>query len=295
MSVGRDKGKKKMTLSEIEAQKEHEHKEHREFRLKQAKDKIFLEDQKHKAPAEESESEGGETEDEQDHGKVPCNACRGRKVACMWSGTGRIKACDPCRGFQKSCCMNGVGHRAPRLKKARVIPDSEEKAGELTTPFKNKVPKAKSVPATGKSNRSGNQVGSGVVSEDMILHLRVPLVDMTRNLRRVVAHNAESGEEFERTLRILLDLLANLCGSMCEISYQLHMRNVMVDQAQDGDQSEVSESIQQVARWGEGAEVGIQVEPEEVAENSEVVENAEVMEKVGMENAGGEDETMEDA
>jgi copper chaperone CopZ len=43
----------------------------------------------------------------------------------------------------------------------------------------------------------------------------------------------------------------------------------------------------------EGVEV--QVGSAEVEEDSEVVENAEVMEKVGIEKAGGEDETMEDA
>jgi hypothetical protein len=46
MSVGRDKGKKKMTLSEIEARKEHENQERRRFRLQEAKEKIFLETRK---------------------------------------------------------------------------------------------------------------------------------------------------------------------------------------------------------------------------------------------------------
>jgi hypothetical protein len=108
MSVGRDKGKKKMTLLEIEAQKEHEQKEHREFHLQQAKEKNFPEMRKHKAPAEELELEGGESEEAPGHGKVPCDACCERKLACKWSGTGHIKACDRCRGYRKSCHVNGV-------------------------------------------------------------------------------------------------------------------------------------------------------------------------------------------
>jgi hypothetical protein len=94
---------------------------------------------------------------------------------------------------------------------------------------------------------------------------------------------------------MLLDLLANLCGLMREILYQLHLCSMTVNQVQDGDQSEVSESIQQVARLGESVAVGVQVEPAEVTENLEVVENAEVTEDVRIEKVVGEDETMEDA
>jgi hypothetical protein len=157
------------------------------------------------------------------------------------------------------------------------------------------------MPVAGRSDEHEDRVGNGVASEDAILHLRAPLADMARNLRRIVAHNAEFREEFEKTSRALLDMFANLCGSMREVSYQLHLRTLMAEQAQEGAQSEVSESIQQVARVGEGAEVGIQVETEavventEVAENAEVAEDAEVAENVGTEKLVGEDETMEDA
>jgi hypothetical protein len=63
MSAGRDKGKGRMTLSEIEARKERENKERRRFRLQEAKEKIFPETRKRRAP-EESESEDGESEEE---------------------------------------------------------------------------------------------------------------------------------------------------------------------------------------------------------------------------------------
>jgi hypothetical protein len=215
-----------MTLSEIEAQKEH-----REFRLQQAKEKLFPEMRKRKAP-EESELEGGNSEDEQEHGKVPCDACRERKLACEWSGTSRIKACDRCRGFRKSCRVNGVGHRAPRLKKMRVIRDSEEEAGEPTMPVKAEAPKAKSVPVAGNSSGSGVRVGSGGTGNGVALEdasLRAPLVDLAHNLRRVIRQNAEFREEFSKAQHTQMDLLANLCGSMREISYQLHLRNIMFE------------------------------------------------------------------
>jgi hypothetical protein len=82
-----------MTLSEIEAQKERENQARRKMRLQEAKEKIFPETRKRGAP-EESESEDGESEEELAHGRVPCDACRTRKLACEWSGTGWIKACD---------------------------------------------------------------------------------------------------------------------------------------------------------------------------------------------------------
>jgi hypothetical protein len=286
-------------LSEIEAQKEREQKERREFRLRQAKDKLFPEDRKCKAPMEESESEGGETEDEQEHGKVPCDACRDRKVACVWGGTGRIKACDRCRGFRKSCRVNGVGHRAPSLKKARITGDSEEETVGPKTPAK-----AKTIPVTESFGKSGSRVGntgsvSGVVSEAASLQLLAPLIDMAKSLRRVECQNSEFQEEILKARNTELDLLTNLCGSMCEVSYQLHLGNILREQGRDGGRSDVSESIQQVARVGEDADVGVQLEvakETEVVESTEVPERSEVVtEKVGAENVGGEGETMEDA
>jgi hypothetical protein len=77
-----------MTLSEIEAWKERENQEYRKMRLQEAKEKIFLETWKRGVPDEL------ELESEPRHGRVPCDACRVRKLACEWSGTGRIKACD---------------------------------------------------------------------------------------------------------------------------------------------------------------------------------------------------------
>jgi hypothetical protein len=81
----------------------------RQFSLQEVKEKIFLEMRKRKVP-EESESEVGESEEEPAHGKVLCDACSTRKLACEWSGTGGIKACDRCREFRKSCRVNGVCH-----------------------------------------------------------------------------------------------------------------------------------------------------------------------------------------
>jgi hypothetical protein len=98
-----------MTLSEIEAHKERENQERRKMRLQEAKEKIFPETWK-RGVLEESESEDGGSEEEPGHGRVPCDACRTRKLACEWSGTRQIKACDRCRGFRKSCQVNGVGH-----------------------------------------------------------------------------------------------------------------------------------------------------------------------------------------
>jgi hypothetical protein len=297
--VGRDKGKKKMTLSEIEAQKEREQKERREFRLRQAKDKLFPEDRKRKALTEESESEGGETEDEQEHGKVPCDACHDRKVACVWGGTGRIKACDRCRGFRKSCRVNRVGHRAPSLKKAWITGDSEEETVGPKTPAETKT-----VPVTESFGRNGSRVGntglvSGVVSEAASLQLMAPLIDMAKSLRRVERQNSEFREEILKAQNTELDFLANLCGSLREVSYQLHLGNILREQGRDGDSSDVSESIQQVARVGEDADVGVQPEvakENEVVESTEVPERSEVVtEKVGSENVGGDCETVGDA
>jgi hypothetical protein len=87
MSVGHDKGKSKAVMMDVEAWKLREQKEHREFRLQQVKEKIFPEGKNRKAPAEDSESEDGESEEEQEHGKVPCNNCRERDLVCEWSGT----------------------------------------------------------------------------------------------------------------------------------------------------------------------------------------------------------------
>jgi hypothetical protein len=285
-----------MTLSEHEAQKEREAKERRAFRLKEARDKIFPEDRKRKAPAEESESEAEavETDEEQDHGKVPCDACRERKVACVWSGTGRIKACDRCRRFRKPCRVNGVGHRAPRVKKVRVGRDTEEEPGEQTTPVK-----AKSIPVAGNSGGGGVQVGNGVASGDA--SLRAPLVDMARNLRRVVSQNAELLEELNKSQNTHMDLLADLCRSLHEITFQLRQRNLLWEQVYCRNSSEVSESIQLVPKLVEHSESGVQVEIPEVtedAENMEVTEdvgNDERAEKVGTGNAGVEDETMKEA
>jgi hypothetical protein len=154
----------------------------------------------------------------------------------------------------------------------------------------------------GRSDGNGDRVGAGEVgraSEEALLQLKVPLMSMARNARGSVSQHAELLEEFQRSQNILLDLVTNLCTSLCEIPYQLHMRNNMLEQG--GMSSEVSDSIQQVPKLVERSEVGIQVEsadvPEiaEVPEVVEVAENTEVVEKVGTEGAGGEDETMEDA
>jgi hypothetical protein len=74
---------------------------------------------------------------------------------------------------------------------------------------------------------------------------------------------------------------------MWEISYQLHLWNVL---AQNGTCLEVLENIQQVVRLGEdgdgmeNTEVGLPVGPMEVVES---VENME-----GVEKKGNDDETM---
>jgi hypothetical protein len=101
MSVGRDKGKRKMTLSEIEAQKEREQRERRAFHLQEAKERIFPEERKRKALEKESESEGGESEEDPGNEKVPCDGCCERKPACEWGGTGWIKVCHRCHQFHK--------------------------------------------------------------------------------------------------------------------------------------------------------------------------------------------------
>jgi hypothetical protein len=204
-----------------------------------------------------------------------------------------------------------VGHRAPRVKKAWVIRDSSEEVGNGKTPVKMKIPlvKVRSLLVAGPSGGNRVQVGSGVpgntgVSEAASLQLMAPLLDMTWSLRRVVQQGAEFLEEFNKSQNTQLDLLENLCSSMWEISYQLHLCNILSEWAQGGDGSEVSEGIQQVAKLGEdgnvveSAEVGVQVGTVEVVEDSEMVENvenAEVTEKVRMENKGNDDEMMKDA
>jgi hypothetical protein len=288
-----------MTLSGIEARKERENQEHRRFRLQEAKEKIFPEMWK-RGVLEESESEDGESEEEPGHGRVLCDACRMWKLACKWSGTGQIKACDRCRGFRKSCRVNGVGHWALSVKKARVVPESEAEAGEPKTPARANHPKVKSILVVGRSNGNGDWVGSGVpkdraMSEGTSPDLRVPLVSMACNFRKLVAQNAEFLEEIRKVQNTQLDLIANLCMSLREFPYQLHLRNMGLEEANDRNTLEVSGSVQQALTLTESAEVGIQVVSEEVEDNSEIPEVAEVAEKVGMEGAGGEDETMEDA
>jgi hypothetical protein len=186
------------------------------------------------------------------------------------------------------------------VKKVRVVPESEEEAGEPKTPARANNPKAKSVPVMGRSDGNGKRVGSGVpenraTSEGASLDLRAPLVSMARNFQKLVAQNTEFLEGFHRSQNTQLDLIANLCTSLCEVPYQLHLRNMGLEEAKDRNTSEMSESVQQALKLTESAEIGIQVVPEEVAENSEIPEVAEVTKKVGMENVGGEDETMEDA
>jgi hypothetical protein len=120
-------------------------------------------------------------------------------------------------------------------------------------------------------------------------------MSMARNFRRTVAQQAELLEEFQRSQNILLDLVANLCTSLREIPYQLHVRNAGLEEAGSRGASEVSESVQQAPKFTESAEVGVQAENTDLPEVAEVAENAEVTENVGAEVAGGEDETMEDA
>jgi hypothetical protein len=129
----------------------------------------------------------------------------------------------------------------------------------------------------------------------------LPLMSMARNARRSVSQHAELLEEFQRSQNILLDLVANLCSSLREIPYQLHVCNTGLEETGSQGTSEVSESVQQAPKYIESAEVGVQAEntdiPEvaEVAGNAEVVENTEVAGGVGTEGAGREDERMEDA
>jgi hypothetical protein len=187
------------------------------------------------------------------------------------------------------------------VKKVQVIPESEEEAGEPKTPARANNPKAESVPVAGRSDGNGTRVGSRVISEEALLDLRAPLVSMARNFRRLVCQNAEFLEEFTRSQNIQRDLIANLCTPLREVPYQLHLRNMGLEEAKGRNTSEVSESVQQVPELIAGMEVGIQVGPEEVVESpeipevAEVAENTEVTEKVGTEGAGGEDETMKDA
>jgi hypothetical protein len=187
----------------------------------------------------------------------------------------------------------------PQVKKAWIVRDSEEEmVGNLKSPVKENFSKAKSVPVTGKSDGNGVWVGSGVpgtgvMSEEMILELRA--LDMARNLRRVVRQNVEFREELLKVRNTQLDLLGNLCGSLQEISYQLHLHNAILEKAQEENQSEVLQSIQQVVRLGEGTEVGVQVEVAEEPENAENAGNVEVTEDVGTGNVGGEDEMMKEA
>jgi hypothetical protein len=180
------------------------------------------------------------------------------------------------------------------VKKVRVGRDTEEEPGEQTTPVK-----AKSIPVAGNSGGGGVQVGNGVASGDA--SLRAPLVDMARNLRRVVSQNAELLEELNKSQNTHMDLLADLCRSLHEITFQLRQRNLLWEQVYCRNSSEVSESIQLVPKLVEHSESGVQVEIPEVtedAENMEVTEdvgNDERAEKVGTGNAGVEDETMKEA
>jgi hypothetical protein len=151
----------------------------------------------------------------------------------------------------------------------------------------------------GPSDRGGVQVGSGVLGNGVLeaasLQLMAPLLDMTQSLRRVVRQIVEFREEFNKAQNTQLDLLANLCSSMREISYQLHLRNVLFKQVQVGTGLEVFEGIQQVVKLGEDrgeaetVEVGVAVVP------VEVVENAEVADDVGAEKVGNEDKMMRES
>jgi hypothetical protein len=114
----------------------------------------------------------------------------------------------------------------------------------------------------------------------------------------LVAQNAEFLDEFRKVQNTQLDLIANLCMSLREVPYQLHLRNMVLEEAKDRNLSESSESAHQVPELVAGTEVGVQVESAEVVEVvevAEVAENTEVAEEVGMEGAGGEVETMKDA
>jgi hypothetical protein len=250
-------------------------------------EKTFPETRKRGVPDE------SESEEEPAHGRVPCDACRTRKLACEWSRTGWIKACERCCGFRKSCQVNGVGHRAPSVKKARVALESEEEAGEPKTPAKARTPKVK-----GRSDGNGDRVGAGEVgraSEEVLLQLKVPLMSMARNFRRTVAQQAELLEEFQGSQNILLDLVDNLGTYLREIPYQLHVRNTGLEEAGSRGTSEVLESVQQAPKFTESAEVGVQAESTDIPEVAEIAGNVEVTENVGVEVAGGEEETMEDA
>jgi hypothetical protein len=162
------------------------------------------------------------------------------------------------------------------VKKAGVVPESEEEAGGPKTPAKANNPKAK-----GKSDGNRDRVGSGipknrVVSEGTSTDLRAPLVSIARNFRKLVAQNAEFLEEFCRSQNTQLDLIANPCTSLREVPYQLHIRSLGLEEVGGRNTSEVSESMQQAPKFTESVDI---------PEVAEVAENAEVTEKVRVEGA----------
>jgi hypothetical protein len=183
------------------------------------------------------------------------------------------------------------------VKKARAAPESEEEAGDPKTPARASNPKVRPVPVSERSVGNGTRVGGGALSEEALLELRAPLGSMARNFRKLVAQNAEFLEEFRRSQSTQMDLIANLCTSLREVPYQLHLRNLGLE-ASGRDTSDVSESVQQAPKLTDSSEVGVQVGVEEVAEETEipgVAEVTDVAENVGTENVGGGDETMGDA
>jgi hypothetical protein len=102
MSVGRDKGKRKMTLLEIEAKKERENQERRWFRLQEAKEKIFPETWKRKVP-EESESE-----EEPEHGRVPVMPVAPGSWRASGAGPGGLRLATGVEGFASLVGLTGL-------------------------------------------------------------------------------------------------------------------------------------------------------------------------------------------
>jgi hypothetical protein len=67
-----------------------EQKEHKEFWLQQVKERAFPKYRKWKVLVDDSEDEDGESEDEQGHGKAPCDTCCERELVV--SGVGPAKS-----------------------------------------------------------------------------------------------------------------------------------------------------------------------------------------------------------
>jgi hypothetical protein len=71
--VGRNKGKNKVVMTDVEARKMCQQKERKEFWLQQVEERAFPEERKCKTPVEDLQDDDGELEEEQAHGKVPCD------------------------------------------------------------------------------------------------------------------------------------------------------------------------------------------------------------------------------